>query len=146
MKNIIPSEFAQKHGRTYIDNGDGTITDETTGLMWKKEKEDDTYEWDHAVDRFNGKTSACRFAGYRDWRLPTLEELATLLLSTQEAPFFCQEAFPDGAGWYWSTQHYKELPGYAWFVQFGSIGKSYDNRYECYEVRLVRKPASSTPG
>lgn len=139
MKTMIQSEFARKYGRIYIDNADGTVTDESTGLMWKRQKEECTYEWDEAVDVFNGQTPACCFAGYSDWRLPTLEELATLLLSEREAPFFCEEAFPDGKSWFWSAKHYSELPGYAWYVHFGSLGMAYNNRYDCYDVRLVRK-------
>ena len=63
----------------YVDNGDGTITDLNTGLMWEKKSDDGTihdwgnvYDWDSAVAvhvaGLNDPNVA--FAGYVDWRMP----------------------------------------------------------------------------
>ena len=70
----------------YIDHGDGTLTDTKTGLMWKRcleglsgvnceEGKVKTYTWGEAVRRFKD----VEYAGYTDWRLPTIKELETLL-------------------------------------------------------------------
>nr|MDU9046637.1 DUF1566 domain-containing protein [Candidatus Electrothrix aestuarii] len=70
----------------YIDHGDGTITDTEIDLMWKRcleglsgvnceEGEVETYTWDDAVTRFK----SVEYAGYKDWRLPTIDELKTLV-------------------------------------------------------------------
>lgn len=62
------------HQPAYKDNGDGTITDLNTGLMWQKTPGDKT-TYHEAV------TEAPMFdlAGYNDWRLPTIKELYSLI-------------------------------------------------------------------
>ena len=66
----------------FIDNGNGTVTDPKTGLMWTKDANffDDTLLFHQAlnsIDQMNsGKHSNF---GYTDWRLPTLEELRSLI-------------------------------------------------------------------
>ena len=60
----------------YQDNGDGTVTDRHTGLMWQK-----------TPDLANKSTFAqaaagvkkSRLAGHADWRLPTIKELYSLI-------------------------------------------------------------------
>jgi hypothetical protein len=62
----------------FVDNGDGTITDKATGLMWQKSGSSKAKSWKRAklyVDELNGT----QFAGHSDWRLPTIEELASLV-------------------------------------------------------------------
>ena len=58
---------------SYKDNGDGTVTDLVTGLMWQQDPgEKMTYA--QAV----AGASACHPGGYDDWRLPTIKELYSL--------------------------------------------------------------------
>jgi len=83
--------------RAFTDNGDGTITDTKTGLMWEKKDDsggihdkDNTYTWGmtSAPYTMNGtmvttflaslNTASC-FAGYCDWRIPSEFELYTLV-------------------------------------------------------------------
>jgi len=58
----------------YTDNGDGTITDNITGLMWQRDP-GAKMTWDEAVDG----ADAFELAGYDDWRLPTVKELYSLI-------------------------------------------------------------------
>jgi len=61
-----------------VDNGDGTITDRATGLMWEKGGSSSQPYYGKAkkyVERLNRES----FAGYNNWRIPTLEELWSLL-------------------------------------------------------------------
>ncbi len=72
---------------SYIDNGDGTITDNNTGLMWEKLSADGsihdfntTYTWQDAfsvkIVTLNGGGG---FAGHTDWRLPNRRELESIV-------------------------------------------------------------------
>ena len=62
---------------TYIDNGDGTITDTITGLMWEK----DMGEKIPFSEAFS-KASSSNLGGHSDWRVPTIKELYSLILFT----------------------------------------------------------------
>ncbi len=67
----------QQHSPGYKDNGDGTVTDLVTGLMWQKDMgEKLTY-----AEVFK-KARSCRTGGYDDWRVPTIKELYSLILFT----------------------------------------------------------------
>jgi len=59
---------------SYTDNGDGTITDNITGLMWQKDKGEKEYYYDaiNNVENFS-------LAGYDDWRVPSIKELYSLM-------------------------------------------------------------------
>lgn len=58
----------------YRDNGDGTISDLVTGLMWVKAR-GSKMTWDEAA---NGAAKS-RVGGYSDWRMPTIKELYSLI-------------------------------------------------------------------
>ena len=65
----------------YRDNGDGTVSDLVTGLMWQQDPgEKVTYA--QAV----AGASTCRVGGYSDWRLPTIKELYSLILFSGSDP------------------------------------------------------------
>jgi hypothetical protein len=61
----------------YTDNGDGTITDNVTGLMWAKAM-GDKLTWAEATQT----ASTFALGGYRDWRVPTIKELYSLIQFT----------------------------------------------------------------
>ena len=59
---------------SYTDNGDSTIIDNNTGLMWLKAPEG-KMTWDQAMNH----VQAFEHAGYVDWRLPSIKELYSLI-------------------------------------------------------------------
>jgi hypothetical protein len=65
---------------SYTDNGDGTITDNVTGLMWQKTM-DAKMEFDDAFKN----VKECKLGGHRDWRVPTVKELYSLIQFTGQA-------------------------------------------------------------
>ena len=72
--------------RSFPDNGDGTITDDATGLMWEKLSNDDSihdvdtvYTWDNAFASKLATLNSTNFAGHSDWRLPNRFELESLV-------------------------------------------------------------------
>ncbi|MCP3936178.1 MAG: DUF1566 domain-containing protein [Actinomycetia bacterium] len=60
---------------SYTNNGDGTITDNVTGLMWQQDP-GDRMEYADAAEGLDSFS----LAGYDDWRLPTVKELYSLYL------------------------------------------------------------------
>ncbi|MCP4641661.1 MAG: DUF1566 domain-containing protein [bacterium] len=58
----------------YRDNGDGTVTDLNTGLMWQQTPPNAMFSWQDAAPY----ADALRLAGHTDWRVPTIKELYSL--------------------------------------------------------------------
>ncbi|RJP66703.1 MAG: DUF1566 domain-containing protein [Ignavibacteriales bacterium] len=70
---------------SYTDNGDGTITDNVTGLMWEKSIDKNGDGTINYYDKYYYSTvlsgaASCRTGGYTDWRLPTIKELYSLIM------------------------------------------------------------------
>ena len=63
-----------RNAASYRDNGDGTITDLNTGLMWQQGL-NEKMAYDEAV----AAADSFSLAGYNDWRLPTIKELYSLI-------------------------------------------------------------------
>lgn len=59
----------------FIDNGDGTITDQATGLMWMQDDSGEGMFWEEALDYAENKN----YADYNDWRLPNIKELQSIV-------------------------------------------------------------------
>jgi hypothetical protein len=61
----------------FTDNGNGTVTDNLTGLMWTKDAQQIAGEmdWYDAIDACNNLV----FAGWEDWRLPNVREMLSLI-------------------------------------------------------------------
>ena len=84
----------------YKDLGDGTVRDLVTGLVWVKDP-GEKMTWEQAV----AGARKCRVGGHKDWRLPTIKELYSLILfsgldvdprsasSGQGVPFLNSEVF-----------------------------------------------------
>jgi hypothetical protein len=66
-------------GNEYRDNGNGTVTDHATGLIWHKAGSTEDINGDTEVKAYLDDLNAKKFAGYSDWRLPTIDELKSLL-------------------------------------------------------------------
>ena len=127
----------------FVDNGDGTVTDTSTGLMWDQCTWGQTsasggctgggtaMDWDTAMALV---TTGHR--GYSDWRVPGLAELQSLLKAGATNPAIDAAAFPATLSTrYWTPTH---DPSYVWIVDFdyGSPYATYETN--TYYVRLVR--------
>ena len=75
-------------GDRFVDNGDGTISDRGTGLMWPKDGNGEgcfygaTRNWAEALDRAHDRV----LGGYNDWRLPNVKEMYTIIDISRLAP------------------------------------------------------------
>jgi hypothetical protein len=85
----------------FVNNGDGTITDYQTGLMWMVQDSSSSYitggfsrKWDDSLNWANLINQAhVGFAGYHDWRLPSWDEFETIVnrvrwISTLQPAFY----------------------------------------------------------
>lgn len=112
-----------------------------------------TLEWHKATspDRLNFKDAeayckALTTGGHTDWRLPTIQELLSLVDYTRHDPAIDVAQFPDTkSNWYWSSSPDASAPAdYAWFVYF-VFGDAYCNyRDDTAFVRAVRSVAPAS--
>ena len=65
----------------YKNNGDGTVTDLNTGLIWQSDPGEKM-----TFNQAAAGASKCKIAGYEDWRLPTIKELYSLILFSGTDP------------------------------------------------------------
>ncbi len=134
----------------FTDHGDGTITDIKTGLMWKKCSEGQTgndcaggaivrYVWKEALQRANGINLSGGFAGYKDWRLPNIKELFSIVSNQCNNPAINLSVFPNTPSkGYWSSSPHAYQSSKAWYVDF-DYGESYENgKSNSGYIRLVR--------
>ena len=118
----------------FHDNGDGTITDRATGLMWSKADSGQGMNWQDAL-AWVQKKNAEKFLGHDDWRLPSVKELQSIVDYTRSPdtthspaidPIFncttiTNEAHQADYPFYWSaTTHAGFMGGgAAMYVAFG---------------------------
>ena len=95
---------------------DEAVLDKETGLVWERSPRTQKMTWYTAI--FNSYTK--EVGGRKGWRLPTVEELASLVDTTQSNP-----TLPAGhpflnvqLDWYWSATTDADSASRAWFVVF----------------------------
>ncbi|MCB2210370.1 DUF1566 domain-containing protein [bacterium] len=62
----------------FVDNGDGTMSDTATGLMWAQDDSGEGMDWEAALAWVQEMNDA-NYLGYNDWRLPNAKELQSLV-------------------------------------------------------------------
>ncbi len=116
------------------DNGNGTITDNNTGLMWQKD-EPGSAAWQAALDYCNGLS----LGGRSDWRLPDVKELESLNDSTRYSPAINTTYFPNAYPLaYWASTTFFSAPKEAWYVSFHDSSVSGSDKSGSAYVRCVR--------
>jgi len=68
---------AAAQGR-FIDNGNGTVTDSRSGLMWTQTDNQEDIYWNQATNWIRSSVAGRLDKKYQDWRLPTVAELQSL--------------------------------------------------------------------
>ena len=116
----------------FTDNGDGTVADELTGLVWTKDANlpELIKTWQEALDYVKSMNAGLeQNFGFTDWRLPNYKEFLSLIDRSQNNP-----ALPPGhpfinvdtyiASGYWSSTTYTDDKDSAWYIvmYYGTLG------------------------
>lgn len=118
----------------FEDNGDGTVADRRTGLMWQRETAPIGWvSWQEALQYCEDM----ELADYTDWRLPNRRELESLIDLRQDGPLI-DPVFSAESWWYWTSTNVDFLTRGAWRVDFGYGVVMGNNKTELYCVRAVR--------
>lgn len=162
--SLIPCEFKRPYAELlsdkpipdprFVDNNNGTVTDNLTGLIWLKNTRCfGMMDWKDAQlaaktlkDGDCGPDPALMLSdgsSAGDWRLPAMSDLCTLIDFSKRNP-----ALPDGhmfsdfpSGYFWSATTLDNNPGTAWIVYFESGTTCYDDiKYHAGHVWPVRGP------
>lgn len=83
-----------------VDNGDGTVTDRVTDIMWLQQTDGKRRAWEPSIQYCED----LEFAGYKDWKLPHNKELTSLVDMRKQKPAIDTGFFPDTdyKAYYWS--------------------------------------------
>ena len=118
----------------FTDNGDGTVTDSNTGLMWQQ-AEAVSMNWEAAITYCEDLS----LAEYSDWRLPNVKELRSIVDDRLYNPAIDTNYFPGAlASSYWSSTTYAYSSSNAWIVYFYNGIVYYFSKTDGYFVRCVR--------
>ncbi len=151
----------------FVDRQDGAIADLATGLLWKKCPENTSYEESTNSCLDSGGTFIWRDAlhwtelvnqgafenlGYRDWRIPNIKELNSIVAWKCYDPTINRRVFPSDSSYkYWSSTSKVGYDQEAIYVDFltgrmSSALKSKRGLTRPWEmrIRLVRDPGSQT--
>jgi hypothetical protein len=170
MGNYVRVVRGETYGiNDFVDNGDGTVTDLATGLMWSQDDSGVGMDWEAALAYAEGS----ELAGYDDWRLPSVKELQSILDYSKspnaidsddlgpaiDMDFFNITALASGTtaydpdyGYFWtSTSAYQNArsPGYyyAWYVAFGTaVDPAGDDTHGAGGVRFDVKAEGGPDG
>jgi hypothetical protein len=139
-RDILPASAPESR---FTANGDGTVTDRATGLIWKQCAEGlsgadcltgraTTFTWQQALQHAEAAGSAL-------WRLPNKEELTSLVDEVCYNPAINPRFFPNTpSDWFWSSSSYAGYADDAWLVSFRYGYVRNNNKDYALYVRLVR--------
>ncbi len=119
----------------FVNNGNGTITDSITNLMWQRIPHSDSLTWENALTY----ADTLSVGGYIDWRLPNVKELQSICEETRYTPGIDTAFFKiTNNKKYWSSTSIPNRTTQAWYLntQYGIT--SYDEKIRRDLVLCVR--------
>jgi hypothetical protein len=125
----------QQSIQSFIDNGNGTVTDTGTGLMWQQHEQADK-SWNNALSYCEGLT----LGNHSDWRLPNIREHESVIDDARYDPAIDKSFFPNAySSYYLSSSTFAGNPGHAWLVSLYDGGiYNFLGKDSIYYVRCVR--------
>ena len=138
--------------KRFIDNGDGTVTDTETKLMWKQsDSYQDTSKWVNWFDahEYVRELNLSKFAGQIDWRVPSLEEAESLydedlsLRDVDRIEIHIDPAFSPGGGFTtWTVDERPHHTAAIFYYRYGHANLNHKEDITKDSVRMVRTIAS----
>ncbi len=125
----------------FTDNGNGTITDNLTNLLWQKTPNTTASTWEDALKYAENLT----FASTSDWRLPNIKELQSINDESAIKPSINKTFFPSiGVTKFWSSTSLPNQTTKAWYLstQYGIT--TYDEKSVTNYVICVRNNTKMT--
>ncbi len=157
MQSAAPGDDADQKkgfpldGQRFTDNGNNTVTDNATGLIWIKDHTavsaggyalGSAFSWEKAflaVEAINQE----KYSGYSDWRLPNVKELQSIVDYGSFEPAINSAFFPNTKSeFYWTSTTYGPNPEAAWAVSFnnGYVDGDLHRKTQENFIRPVRGP------
>ncbi len=115
--------------------GQKLVIDHATGLAWQKSGSSNSMIYAEA-EKYIRELNNKRFAGYTDWRLPTLEEAMSLMEPKKHDKLYLDPVFDHNQTWIWTTDHHSASS--AWVVGFYDGYCFHSDLHNYYYVRAVR--------
>ena len=84
---------------SYIDNNNGTVTDQASRLVWQKSDDRNTRTWQESLNYCNSLS----LAGFSDWHLPNIKELRSIVDNDLSYPSIASVFYSTPYYEYWSS-------------------------------------------
>ncbi|MCY1151377.1 MAG: DUF1566 domain-containing protein [Sphaerochaetaceae bacterium] len=160
-KRYVRAVSGKEYGiNDFKDNGDSTVSDLATGLMWAKDDSQEAMNWEEAL----AYAQTSEYAGYTDWRLPNAKELQSIVdysgvypaidTSVFNISQIVNEAKNDDYPYFWTstTNPYidpndEDGYWYAWYVAFGyAVDQNGEDIHGAGAIRFDTKAEDGADG
>ena len=153
-------DYIASHQQSFMDNGDGTVTDKVTKLVWQQCSYGQsgpscgtgttTYDTHASATTYcNNNTPGLPGTG---WRLPGMQELVRILKNEGTSPLINATVFPATGGFsYWSGTDFAADTTKAWIVYFntgviGNAAKTGSQLTRCVKGTISTGPSFNDQG
>lgn len=140
VRDINPPPTLPDH---FTDNGNGTVTDNLTNLIWQKAPFADSITWEQAL----GYADTLNLAGATDWRLPNIKEMQSINDESIINPSVSTTYFPSiGVKKYWSSTTLPNQTAKAWYLDTHFGITTYANKTAKNNVLCVKNNTGTPTG
>ncbi|MEP1447535.1 MAG: DUF1566 domain-containing protein [Paraglaciecola sp.] len=146
-QTCLPNFDVDSTVNEFVDNADGTVTDESLGLVWMRCSLGQVWEnqtctgdaneltWQQALQAAHGY----EYAGQQGWRVPNMKELASLTERGCVRPAINELFFPNTySDDYWTSTPSVADPKRAWVIAFFNSSNSLKDKSRFVFTRLVK--------
>ena len=144
----LEGDLTLTNEKRFCDNGDGTVTDKETNLMWSQtDAYQDTSKWSNwfMAGDYIKSLNIKKFAGYINWRLPNIEEAETLfdedvhIRDMDRFEIFIDPAFSPGGGFTtWTSDERPHGTACIFYFRYGHANSNHKEDITKDTIRAVR--------